>query len=253
MRAKDLLLERDYLQDLRSEVITLLATVSAEGIDEVDTDNLLNDLASQGYAIDKSGLVELLSTMDIVSTASDDKIQIATSDADAMVGMDSGEFEQDRVDDLATNQATKDMGESINDIRRLAGLLDENGEVIQGPWARPQKMSMSDAFGQEEYRAIKDAGYLFSEKPAYLSDISATIPRTSLAKLQRLLGRKFDIIKIHDLLPYRAGEYYPQTTPKIQMASLPETIIVHDVDNSTYYLVNKTGAQSYWRMWAKIK
>ena len=51
MRARHFI-ESDYNEDLRSEVITLLTAVSAEGVDEIDTQNLLNDLESQGYAVD---------------------------------------------------------------------------------------------------------------------------------------------------------------------------------------------------------
>lgn len=122
MRLHQLLAENDYNEDLRSEIITLLTAVSAEGIDEVDTQNLLNDLAMQGFAVDENSLLELLGTMDIVATANADKIEIATSDSDSMVGQDSEEVEQDRVDDLAANQATKGMGEDISRLRQLAGL-----------------------------------------------------------------------------------------------------------------------------------
>jgi hypothetical protein len=43
----DELFENDYNEDLRSEVITLLTAVSAEGITEISTQNLLNDLEQQ--------------------------------------------------------------------------------------------------------------------------------------------------------------------------------------------------------------
>lgn len=113
MRFADLF-ESDYTEDLRSEIITLLTAVSAEGIDEVDTTNLLNDLQNQGFAVDEAILMDLLSTIEIVSIATSDKITIATSDADAMVGDEAGNVEVDKVDNMATAQATKDIGEEIN-------------------------------------------------------------------------------------------------------------------------------------------
>jgi hypothetical protein len=122
MRLHQLLAENDYNEDLRSEIITLLTAVSAEGIDEVDTQNLLNDLEMQGFAVDESSLLELLGELDIVSTANADKIEIATSDSDSLVGQDAEEMGQDRVDDLASNQATKGMGEDVSRLRQLAGL-----------------------------------------------------------------------------------------------------------------------------------
>lgn len=112
MRFKELF-ESDYNDDLRSEVITLLTAVSAEGIDEVDTHNLLLDLEAQGFAVDEASLLDLLDTLEVVATASNEKIQIATSDADMMVGDDAAEIGQDRVDNLATDQATKDLGDDL--------------------------------------------------------------------------------------------------------------------------------------------
>lgn len=112
MRAYELF-ESDYTEDLRSEIITLLTAVSAEGVTEVDMQNLLNDLEQQGYAVDEQSLLDILSTIEIVATASADKIEIATSDADMMVGADADEIKQDRVDNMATNQATKDIGDEL--------------------------------------------------------------------------------------------------------------------------------------------
>lgn len=128
MRLIDLF-EDDYMQNLKAEIITLLTTVSAEGIDEVDTVNLLNDLEMQGYAVDEKSLLELLADIDIVATATADSIKISTSDVDMMVGDDAEEIEADTVNDLATNQATKDIGENTDEVydtiarmRNLAGI-----------------------------------------------------------------------------------------------------------------------------------
>lgn len=113
MRLQDLL-ESDYNDDLRSEVITLLTAVSAEGIDEIATQNLLNDLETQGFSVDADTLLSILGELDIVSTASDDKITIATSDAAYMVGSEADDIEADKVDNMATSQATKDIGEDAD-------------------------------------------------------------------------------------------------------------------------------------------
>lgn len=120
MRARHFI-ESEYNEDLRSEVITLLTAVSAEGVDEIDTQNLLLDLEQQGFAVDEQSLMDVLGELDIVSTATADKITIATSDADAMVGDQAADIEADRVDNLATNQATKDMGEAFDRLRTLSG------------------------------------------------------------------------------------------------------------------------------------
>ena len=105
------LYENDYNEDLRSEVITLLTAVSAEGISEISTQNLLNDLEQQGFAVDAESLLLLLGDMEIVTKATDEKISISTIDADHMVGTQTDDVKADRVDNMASKQATKGIGE----------------------------------------------------------------------------------------------------------------------------------------------
>jgi hypothetical protein len=131
MRASDLF-ESDYNGDLRSEVITLLTAVSAEGVHEIDTANLLADLQAQGYAVDEQSLMDLLSDIEIVSIATGDTISIATSDADSMVGAEAGEVEQDRVDNMAATQATKDIGESMGLRRGTPVVIVAVGSKYEG-------------------------------------------------------------------------------------------------------------------------
>jgi hypothetical protein len=100
------LYENDYNEDLRSEVITLLTAVSAEGIVEISTQNLLNDLEQQGFAVDAESLMLLLADMKIVGKATDETITISTTDADHMVGAQTDDVKADRVDNMATTQAT---------------------------------------------------------------------------------------------------------------------------------------------------
>jgi hypothetical protein len=117
MRFRELIAE-DYTDSLRSEIINLLAAVSAEGITEVTTHALLADLQQSGYNIAEPDLLSLLDQIEIVQTASADSITLVGNDDDAMVGVDADEIEQDRVDQLATAKATKDVGESSNYRRR---------------------------------------------------------------------------------------------------------------------------------------
>lgn len=112
MRAAELF-ENDYTEDLRSEIITLLVAVNAQGITSVKTKNLLIDLEDQGYAVDQDSLLEILDELEIVSTANADTIEIATSDSDMMVGADADRIEQDRVDNLASKKATDDIGDKL--------------------------------------------------------------------------------------------------------------------------------------------
>lgn len=113
MRFWEIIAEGDYTEDLRAEIITLLTAVSAEGIEEISTQNLLNDLEQQGYSVDEQSLLELLDGMPVVRTASADTIEISTSDVDMMVGADADQVDADRVDALATQKATDDIGDEL--------------------------------------------------------------------------------------------------------------------------------------------
>jgi len=148
------LYENDYIEDLRSEVITLLTAVSAEGIDEIDTQNLLNDLEQQGFAVDDQSLMELLHTIEIVSVATPEKITIATTDADAMVGDEAGEMAADTVDNMATNQATKDLGEDMNENAEELDVGDE--VIITGEVRHKGETGVIDSFGMDKRFVVVD-------------------------------------------------------------------------------------------------
>ena len=112
MRFRELF-ESDYSDDLRSEIITLMTAVSAEGIDEISTRSLLIDLTNQGYAVDEQTLLDIVDTLDIVSKADSETIEIVTSDGSLMVGADADRVEADRVDNLATKKAKDDIGKEL--------------------------------------------------------------------------------------------------------------------------------------------
>ena len=167
MRARHFI-ESDYNEDLRSEVITLLTAVSAEGVDEIDTQNLLNDLESQGYAVDEQSLMDVLGELEIVSVATTDKITIATSDADAMVGDEAQDIEQDRVDNMATNQATKDIGEDMNEDAEQLNVGDP--VIITGDVNHSGETGEISSFGQDKMFVVVDL-YNFGKAVFQSSDV----------------------------------------------------------------------------------
>jgi hypothetical protein len=113
MRFWEIIAESDYTNDLRAEIITLLVAVSAEGIDTVNTQNLLVDLEHQGYSVDEQSLLQLLNGLEIVQSASAETIKITTSDVDMMVGADAQGIETDRVDALAKQKSSDDIKDEI--------------------------------------------------------------------------------------------------------------------------------------------
>ena len=76
MRFKDLILESS-VDELESEIIDMLAALHAEGITEINTQNLLNDLTNEFNPIDEERLVELLNNLPIVSDADENSITLA--------------------------------------------------------------------------------------------------------------------------------------------------------------------------------
>lgn len=197
------LFENDYNEDLRSEVITLLTAVSAEGISEISTQNLLNDLEQQGFAVDAESLLLLLGDMEVVSLATDEKITISTTDADHMVGAQTDDVKADRVDNMAATQATKDLGEDMGtsfahndeviDKRGNTGVVygkEVNGKVRvsyhstgEKKVVRTANLEINDyANSDEEEGRAMDSGEV---DPNYGIEFEE-----SLARMQKLAGTK---------------------------------------------------------------
>ncbi len=168
MRFLEIIAEGDYTEDLRAEIITLLAAVSAEGIEEVDTQNLLTDLEQQGYSVDLQSLLGMLDGLEIVQTASADTIQISTSDVDMMVGADAENIETDRVDTLAKKQSTKDIGEDMNEDAEQLNVGDP--VIITGDVNHSGETGEISSFGQDKMFVVVDL-YNFGKAVFQSSDV----------------------------------------------------------------------------------
>lgn len=112
MRFREIIAE-SYTETLRSEIINLLAAVSAGGITQVNTPALLKDLQNQGFALEEPMLLELLDQIEIVQSADKETISISTNSQDQIVGTDADEIETDRVDALAKNKSSRDIRSGI--------------------------------------------------------------------------------------------------------------------------------------------
>ena len=101
----------DYSQELQDDVTNLLVAISAEGISEVDMDQLKVDLQNMGYNINTKNLFDIVSNLPVVSNASYNKIELAT-DADTTGDdpeQDKEDDDQKTVDDLADKQVQKEL------------------------------------------------------------------------------------------------------------------------------------------------
>src|SRR6056300_805318 len=78
MRLKQLV-ENNYTGELQDTIVNLLTAIGAEGLNTVDTDQLILDLQQQGFSINKNSLFSMLNQMPIVVSANDETISIRPS------------------------------------------------------------------------------------------------------------------------------------------------------------------------------
>ena len=102
------LVENDYTQELQDEIVNLLTAISAEGLETIDTDQLILDLQQQGFSINKNSLFTILNSLPIVANANDETISIRPSGerpSDQPNGSQSSHVRKQ-----AQKQAKKDLG-----------------------------------------------------------------------------------------------------------------------------------------------
>lgn len=122
MRYQQLVLEEDYIENLKSEIINLLTIASSRDIKNLRTSFLVKDLQNLGFDVNIDTILSIMNDLDIVSTADNKKIEISTSnqpDGEEEIDVpDFGEnkpfggFEDnttDPIDAAAKRQATKDI------------------------------------------------------------------------------------------------------------------------------------------------
>lgn len=116
------LIESAAINDFEPEIESLLTAAAAMNVTELTTQVLLNDLEKLGYTVDVTTLLQVLDNVPMVSSANKKTINLQAPDPETMKGMDADEIERGRVDRMAKKQAKKDMGESFDELRLLAGI-----------------------------------------------------------------------------------------------------------------------------------
>jgi hypothetical protein len=125
--------------------------------------------------------------------------------------------------------------------------------------------------GISEYSIIKHLGYNFCEKPSYFSDIDKPrydIPINKIDFINHAIGRKLKTFYIEDVIApiiiKRNVSYTPTGTVDFEAAGINESTFIleayEDDKNKNYtefkqgdrFLVNRFGASTYIRMWAKL-
>lgn len=126
------------------------------------------------------------------------------------------------------------------------------------------------ALGMSEYSIIKHLGYNFCEKPSYFNDIDKPryhIPLNRIDLINHAIGRKLKTFYIEDviepLITKRSVSYTPMRTVNFEAEGITENTFIleaYEDDPDKYpeykqgdrFLVNRLGASTYIRMWAKL-
>lgn len=102
------LVENDYTSELEDTIVNLLTAISAEGLDTIDTEQLILDLQQQGFSINKNSLFSILNDLPIIVSANDDTISIRPS-GERPSSQPNGS-QSSHVKKQAQKQAKKDLG-----------------------------------------------------------------------------------------------------------------------------------------------
>ena len=109
MRLKQLV-ESNYEGELEDAIVTLLTAIGTEGLNTVDTDQLILDLQNQGFSINKNSLFSTLNGLPIVANANSETIQIRGADMTRAADLKTRTREKSKVTKDAQKQAKKDLG-----------------------------------------------------------------------------------------------------------------------------------------------
>lgn len=145
-------------------------------------------------------------------------------------------------------------------------------DIIQKAYKKSLKESdaVRRAFGGSEYNIIRDMGYNFFEKLNYynsLNDSKYQIPRSKLPAINNAIGRTLRIVYLEDVIRpvqfKKYKKYFPQNEIDVpESLKNDETFVLvarnsdpgefGEYNRGDMFLVNRTGANKYFRMWAKI-
>tara|TARA_B100001113_G_C21038130_1_gene591087 strand:+ start:550 stop:876 length:327 start_codon:yes stop_codon:yes gene_type:complete len=100
---------KENSEDIRTDIISLLDAISAEGLSDIKFVSLLKDLRRAGHTINRGQLLDLLQGIPIVRDASLETINIVTDrDNDANIG-DGEEKVKKQVSKLAQKKVDKEI------------------------------------------------------------------------------------------------------------------------------------------------
>lgn len=127
-------------------------------------------------------------------------------------------------------------------------------------------MSMMQAFGSDEYNKLHEIGIRFYEKPDYWEDLDSSSPsgkykpltQAQIDKAEKALGVPFKVYTQDKVFGSGQGKSKTSSAkdgwaPMSDAKKQEEPIYIVHMKDGTRYLVDGTQANTYIRLWAKIK
>lgn len=109
MRARELL--EDYHENLKSDLDNLLIAAKGNGLEQVQTQTVADELYAMGYSVDVNSLLPLLNNNPIIMNATPQMINMTPPE-----GLSSGEDTADQdVDDKTSDMAMDTAQKGIED------------------------------------------------------------------------------------------------------------------------------------------
>lgn len=114
-----------------------------------------------------------------------------------------------------------------------------------------EKISLLKAFGSDEINILHDAGIHFVEKPDYWEDLDKKpISEPTLKKAEKELAKHGVALKTYTSVQIWGRDPKGPTSKFVNQPE--ETCFIVKLKNGQRYLVDRTGANTYIRMWVKI-
>ena len=117
-----------------------------------------------------------------------------------------------------------------------------------------ESVSLTQAFGASDSQVLEQLNIVLREKPSSFSELEYTTPHYrplgefDIHRINRALGYTLDEIMVYDI--YDRMPRYPMD--QVERMPLNEHVFIIDFDDGRRYLVDRSGASSYIRHWAKI-
>lgn len=106
-------LEGQYASEIADAAVNIIYTASAEGQDSISTQDMISDLAADGYMTNVKDLIELLQDNPIIVSISKDSIDIDTGINDSGKEEFADKNQADKNKNIVSKMARKQISKDI--------------------------------------------------------------------------------------------------------------------------------------------